>query len=413
MAVCTQTTDGSCCVGTTCFSVKECKCACLGGSFRSDRTCATSNCYRISDGACFTANHCACTVTYNGVWYATGTCDCRTHPNPNVCDPSRCRACSASFGTCYSTCLYPRDCCYNSTTLTVACCLESQECQGGTCVNRCAAGQTYCRTSLNPFTYTCCPSGQDCCNGQCIGITSTNTVQFDLGINDWTGGPTVTAGKYISVTATAQGSAYGTPGRASWNNSGGETTPDGVGLCCAGCNVDATISHMALIGKIGAGGTPFLLGASGGADATASGQLFVRHNGTCVGDYTGQYVVTIVVRGCNPVTPSEAEAVSTPAVRQSPDKPHAGPGTELKALLKYIGIVAKPDCPCNTRAAIMDEMEDREPGWCLANIDTILDWLKEQAENRGLPFVRAAAKLLVKRAISNAKRKSAREGNSK
>lgn len=87
-----------------------------------------------------------------------------------------------------------------------------------------------------------------------------------------------------------------------------------------------------------------------------------------------------------------------------------GPGTELKALLKFIGITATPNCSCNARARAMDENELREPGWCEANIDTILDWLKEQADIRGLPFLRVGAKVLVRRAISNAKRKSAQKG---
>lgn len=84
-----------------------------------------------------------------------------------------------------------------------------------------------------------------------------------------------------------------------------------------------------------------------------------------------------------------------------------GPGTELKALLKNIGITASPDCSCNARARKMDEMEKAEPGWCAANIDTIVGWLREEATKRGLPFFGIAAKLLVKRAISNARRKEA------
>lgn len=89
----------------------------------------------------------------------------------------------------------------------------------------------------------------------------------------------------------------------------------------------------------------------------------------------------------------------------------SGPGTELKVLLKYIGIVATPNCSCNARAAEMDRREAETPGWCAENIETILDWLKEQADARGLPFIRMGAKVLVRRAISNARKKAAPKDN--
>jgi hypothetical protein len=84
-----------------------------------------------------------------------------------------------------------------------------------------------------------------------------------------------------------------------------------------------------------------------------------------------------------------------------PAPPAHGPGTELKALLARVGIVAAPDCSCNARAA---EMDRQGVDWCEANIDTIVGWLREQAEARGLPFLDLAGRLLVKRAISNARR---------
>jgi hypothetical protein len=89
--------------------------------------------------------------------------------------------------------------------------------------------------------------------------------------------------------------------------------------------------------------------------------------------------------------------VSSP--QQAP--PTHGPGTELKALLARVGIVAAPDCACNARAA---EMDRQGVEWCEANLDTIVGWLREQAEARGLPFLDLAGRLLVRRAISNARR---------
>lgn len=79
----------------------------------------------------------------------------------------------------------------------------------------------------------------------------------------------------------------------------------------------------------------------------------------------------------------------------------AGVGTELKKLLSKIGIKATPNCSCNKRAELMDTHGIE---WCENNIDTIVGWLREEATKRQLPFVDVAGKLLVKRAIRNAKK---------
>jgi hypothetical protein len=89
------------------------------------------------------------------------------------------------------------------------------------------------------------------------------------------------------------------------------------------------------------------------------------------------------------------------AINEPPAPPANGPGTELKKLLARVGITASPDCACNARAA---EMDRQGVEWCEANLDIIVGWLREQAEARGLPFLDIAGRLLVKRAISNARR---------
>jgi len=81
--------------------------------------------------------------------------------------------------------------------------------------------------------------------------------------------------------------------------------------------------------------------------------------------------------------------------------PAGGPGTELKSLLAAIGIVAKPDCSCHARARVMDR---QGCDWCEQHLDTIVGWLREEAAKRGLPFLDAAGRLLVRRAIRNARR---------
>lgn len=80
-----------------------------------------------------------------------------------------------------------------------------------------------------------------------------------------------------------------------------------------------------------------------------------------------------------------------------------GPGTELKKLLAKAGLAASPDCSCNERAA---EMDRRGCDWCEENIGTVVGWLREQAHARGLPFIDAVGRMLVRRAIKNARQRS-------
>jgi hypothetical protein len=101
-------------------------------------------------------------------------------------------------------------------------------------------------------------------------------------------------------------------------------------------------------------------------------------------------------------------AAVSPARKPQP-APTRGPGTELKKLLSLVGITATPNCSCNARAAKMDQ-EGVE--WCEAHLDEIVGWLREEATKRGLPFVDMAGRVLVRRAISNARKEAARAGGS-
>lgn len=78
-----------------------------------------------------------------------------------------------------------------------------------------------------------------------------------------------------------------------------------------------------------------------------------------------------------------------------------GVGTELKKLLKLIGIVAAPGCSCNARAKLMN---DNGIQWCKDNISTIVSWLKEEAEKRKLPFLEYVARKIIKVAIYKAEK---------
>lgn len=90
-----------------------------------------------------------------------------------------------------------------------------------------------------------------------------------------------------------------------------------------------------------------------------------------------------------------------------PPLPTAGPGTELSKLLKRFGIEPTPTCQCRAKAAQMDawgpdECEKPE------RIEEVVAVMREEAKARGLPFLDAAGRLLVRRAIHNA-RKAAKE----
>jgi len=81
-----------------------------------------------------------------------------------------------------------------------------------------------------------------------------------------------------------------------------------------------------------------------------------------------------------------------------------GPGSELRKTLAWF---ARPSeaCNCETRA---ETMNDWGVDGCRANLDTIVDWLLEEAELRGLPhgqFTRTVAKSLVLTAIRRFERK--------
>lgn len=96
-----------------------------------------------------------------------------------------------------------------------------------------------------------------------------------------------------------------------------------------------------------------------------------------------------------------------PILHQEPAVPAVrshGPGAELKVILSTVGIASTDSCACNSRAALMDA---NGCDWCEQNMDEIVGWLRESAAERGLPFVDIVARVLVRRAIANARRKEA------
>lgn len=90
--------------------------------------------------------------------------------------------------------------------------------------------------------------------------------------------------------------------------------------------------------------------------------------------------------------------------------PASGPGTELSKLLERFGIHSTPTCACRAKAAQMDRWG---PDECERpeRIEEVVAVMRAEAHARGLPFLDAAGRLLVKRAIRNARRAASTADN--
>ena len=107
----------------------------------------------------------------------------------------------------------------------------------------------------------------------------------------------------------------------------------------------------------------------------------------------------------NCLPPHEKVIRHEDADRRGVGRPH-GPGTELKKLLAGwpFRLVAGADCKCNQRATYMDA---KGCDWVEANIEECVGYLRESAADRGLPFLDVAGRVLVRRAIHNARKAEA------
>lgn len=82
--------------------------------------------------------------------------------------------------------------------------------------------------------------------------------------------------------------------------------------------------------------------------------------------------------------------------QKSPEPPKEGPGTELKALLKSLGIEATEGCSCNKRMRLMDEWGVQG---CRDRRAEIVAWLQEERDKRGWGAVLSAAVLGVSQGL--------------
>ena len=87
-----------------------------------------------------------------------------------------------------------------------------------------------------------------------------------------------------------------------------------------------------------------------------------------------------------------------------------GPGTELKKILGYIGFKSSENCSCQAKAKIMNHMGIN---WCKDNIDIIVQWLKEEADRRNLPFSAIVAKKIVQLAIYKSEKEAKNASSSR
>lgn len=82
-----------------------------------------------------------------------------------------------------------------------------------------------------------------------------------------------------------------------------------------------------------------------------------------------------------------------------------GPGTELKKKLSWFAAFAGKDCKCNKHARKMDQMGC---DWCEANLETIVEWLRDAHSHmplpmRVIPFVPEIVRGKIREAIDMAR----------
>jgi len=94
--------------------------------------------------------------------------------------------------------------------------------------------------------------------------------------------------------------------------------------------------------------------------------------------------------------------------KKAKHKMNQGVGTELSKILESYGFKITANCKCKQRALLMN---NNGVEWCENNIDTIIGWLKEEADKRNLGFIfsELIAKRIIKRAIRAAKKDTGNE----
>jgi len=118
-----------------------------------------------------------------------------------------------------------------------------------------------------------------------------------------------------------------------------------------------------------------------------------------IGDYTQVQIENILRSKLGTDIGSKLRSLFPKTLEENPN----GPGTILASMFSSLGIKSSPTCSCKKHAL---EMNDKGVDWCENNIEIILGWLSEESKKRRIPFIESLAKLVVKRAIRQAKNKS-------
>lgn len=87
--------------------------------------------------------------------------------------------------------------------------------------------------------------------------------------------------------------------------------------------------------------------------------------------------------------------------KQTTELVEGGPGTFMYGSLKLLKLVFRKECKCKDRAKIMN---DRGVDWCEQNQETILEWLRKEANNQGIFFIESIAQMLIRHSIKKARK---------
>jgi predicted Fe-S protein YdhL (DUF1289 family) len=82
------------------------------------------------------------------------------------------------------------------------------------------------------------------------------------------------------------------------------------------------------------------------------------------------------------------------------------PGTVLAKMIKNLGFTISDNCACKRHAL---EMNANGNDWCVANMDEIVNWLKEETKHRNIVFIDIVARMMVNRAIKKSRKLLANE----
>lgn len=166
----------------------------------------------------------------------------------------------------------------------------SWACNGSTCIASSA--------SANGLTVF---SSRALCTASCSVVDPLPLCNSSVSVSSGWTATTCTVSVGQTVTFTASGTVTF---KAAADSDGGNTAnPDGIvgyplnpsipGFEYGSCSVNAAWRHMALIGRIGSTGTPFLIGSSKTITATSAGVIQLRANDTCSSDNSGSYAVQL------------------------------------------------------------------------------------------------------------------------